>query len=243
VSIGPSRWSGLASRTVYFGHQSVGSGIVAGVEGLMTKYGIPLQIVQDPEPAAVTGPAFVHFLVGQKRDYASKNAALLRLLESSTRAHGVIVLLKYCYGDIKCPSDAATMFEAYRDTVDTIQSEHPDVTVVHATIPLTAVESALKSRAKQLVGRPTQREAAVARHRYNELLRSEFGGTEPVFDLAKVEAAQPDGMVAGFTAGGCLIETLAAENTDDGVHMNPRCQRNAAEALLDVLADVIEAGR
>jgi len=236
-----SRWSVIAERTVYFGHQSVGTGVVAGVERLAQEHSLRLRVVQAREPATVTGPAFVHFLAGQNRDYASKNAAVLRLLESRTRTQRPVVLLKYCYLDINSPADPATMFEAYRDTVDTIQFEHPDVTVVHATVPLTTVESAFKSGARQLFGRPTQREAAVARHRYNELVRAEFKATEPIFDLAKVESTQPDGMVAGFTSGGCMVETLAPHNTYDGVHLNARCQRAAAEALLDVLSDVIEA--
>jgi hypothetical protein len=50
-------------------------------------------------------------------------------------------------------------------------------------------------------------------------------------------------MLAGFTAGGCIIETLARHNTYDGRHLNARCQRIAAKVLLDVLSDVIEAGR
>jgi hypothetical protein len=238
-----SRWSVIGSRTVYFGHQSVGSGVVAGVERLSEEHALPLRVVQTREPAAVTGPAFIHFLAGQNRDYASKNAAMLRLLESRTRAQRPVVLLKYCYVDINSPADPATMFEAYRDTLETIQFEHPDVTVVHATVPLTTVESAFKAGAGQLFGRPTRREAAVARHRYNELVRAEFAGTEPIFDLAKVEATQPDGMVAGFTAGGCTIETLAPNNTYDGGHLNARCQRAAATALLDLLSDVIEAAQ
>jgi hypothetical protein len=236
-----SRWSVIAGRTVYFGHQSLGNAVVAGVEALAQEHGLALRVVQTREPAAVTGPAFIHFLAGQNRDYASKNAAVLRLLESVTRAQRPVVLLKYCYVDITSPAEPATMFEAYRDTVDTIQFEHPDVTMVHATVPLTTVEGAFKSGAKQFVGRPTRREAAIARHRYNELVRAEFADTEPIFDLAKVEATQPDGTLAGFTAGGCMIETLAPHNTDDGSHLNARCQRAAAEVLLDVLSDVIQA--
>ena len=108
------------------------------------------------------------------------------------------------------------MFEAYHDTVQAIRFEHPDVTVVHATVPLTTVESAFRSGAMQFVGRPTRREAAIARHHYNELLRSEFVDFEPIFDLAKVEATQPDGTLAGFSAGGSTIETLAQHNTADG---------------------------
>jgi hypothetical protein len=236
-----SRWSVIAERTVYFGHQSVGSGVIAGVERLREEHALPLRVVRTGDPAAVTGPAFVHFFAGQNRDYASKNATVLRLLESRTRARRPIVILKYCSADISSSADSATMFEAYRDTVDTIQFEHPDVTVVHTTISLTTVETALEWRAKRFFGRPTRREAAVARHRYNELVRSEFSGTESIFDLAKVEAMQPDRMLAGFGAGGSVIETLAPDNTLDGAKLNVRCQRAAAEALLNVLSEVIEA--
>jgi len=236
-----SRWSVIADRTVYFGHQSLGSGIIAAVEKLKGEHALPIRVVHTREPATVTGPAFVHFLAGQSRDYASKNAALLRLLESRTRAPRPVVVLKYCHTDINSAVDSARMFEAYRDMVDAIHFEHPDVTVVHTTIPLTTVESAFRWRAKQFLGRPTRREAAVARHRYNQLVRGEFSATEPIFDLAKVEAMQPDGMLVGFTADGCVIETLAPANTSDGGQLNVRCQRAAAKALLNVLSEVVEA--
>jgi len=238
-----SRWSVIAARTVYFGHQSIGNAVVAGVEELAREYVLPLRVVQTWDPAAITGPAFVHFLAGQNRDYASKNAAVLRLVESRARAQRPVVLLKYCFVDLYSPADAPTMFEAYCDTVEAIQFEHPDVTVVHSTIPLTTVEGTFKSGAMQFAGRPTRREAAIARHRYNELVRAEFTDTEPIFDLARVEATQLDGTLAGFAAGGCMIETLAPDNTDDGSHFNARCQRAAAETLLDVLSDVVEAAR
>jgi hypothetical protein len=235
------RWSIITSRTVYFGHQSIGSAVVSGVEELAQEHLVPLRVVHTREPATVTGPAFVHFLAGQNRDYASKNAAVLRLLESRTRAQKPVLLLKYCYVDLNSPADYPRMFEAYHDTVEAIRFEHPDVTVVHATVPLTTVESAFKSGAMQFAGRPTRREAAIARHRYNELVRTEFSDVEPIFDLAKVEATQLDGTLAGFIAGGSMIETLAPHNTEDGSHLNARCQRAAAEKLLDVLSDVIEA--
>ena len=238
-----SRWSAIANRTIYFGHQSVGSSVCTGVEGLAKDYAVGLRVVQTHEPETVTGPAVVHFLAGQHRDYASKNAAVLRLLESETRARNPVVLLKYCYGDITYQREYRLLFDAYRDTVDTIQFEHPDVTLVHTTIPLTIAETGLKARTKQYLGRTSTRDAAIARHRYNELVRAEFGASEPIFDLAKVQATRPDGMVAGFTAGGSTIETLAPENTADGTGLNPRCSRIAAEKLLDVLADVIEAAR
>ena len=134
------------------------------------------------------------------------------------------------------------MFEAYRDTVDTIQFEHPDVTVLHATIPLTSMaENALKSGTKLFLGLQSDREVAVARHRYNELLRTEFGSSEPIFDIARVQSTRPDGSIERFAFGGAFIETLAAENTTDGCALGPTCRNVAAAELLEVLADVIEA--
>ena len=237
----PARWSAIAQRMVYFGHQSVGSDVCAGIQELATDYALPLTVVQTREPQSVTGPAFVSFLAGRHRDYASKNAAILRLLESSTRARNPLVLLKYCYGDISSPREYTIVFDAYRDTVDTIQFEHPDVALVHTTIPLTTVEGGFKARTKRYLGRTTRRDVAVARHRYNELLRAEFGGFEPIFDLAQIQATTPDGTVSGFTSDGHRIETLAVENTNSGTDLSARCRRVAAEALLDVLATVIEA--
>ncbi len=237
------RWSAIARRTVYFGHQSVGSSVCAGVEELTRDYALPLRLVQTREPEIVTGPAFVHFLAGQHRDYASKNAAVLRLLESESRARNPVVLLKYCYGDITYPGEYNLLFDAYRDTVEAIQFEHPDVTLVHATIPLTIVENGFKARTKVYLGRTSRRDAAIARHRYNELVRAEFGVAEPLFDVAKIQATQPDGTVAGFTVAGSMIQTLASGNTADGTGLNAQCSRVAAETLLDVVADVIEATR
>ncbi len=242
-SLRTSRWSAIADRTVYFGHQSVGTSLSRGVEALATDFAIPLRVVQTHEPESVTGPAFVHFLAGRHRDYASKNAAMLRLLESETRARNPVVLLKYCYGDIDHPRECTPLFEAYRDTVEAIQFEHPDVTLVHATIPLTTVDTGFKARTKRFLGLTGRRDAAIARHRYNELVRAEFGLSEPIFDLAKVQARQLDGTIAGFKAGGSVIETLAPEHTADGTNLNPQCSKAAAETLLDVISDAIEAGR
>jgi hypothetical protein len=236
----PSRWSLVARRTVYFGHQSVGSDVCAGIRDLATDYSLPLTLVQTREPESVTGPAFVSFLAGRHRDYASKNAAMLRLLESPTRARNPLVLLKYCYGDITSPSEYRMLFDAYRDTVDTIEFEHPDVALIHSTIPLTTVESGFKARTKRYLGRTTRRDAALGRHRYNELLRAEFGGFEPIFDIAQVQALNADGTISGFASDGSKIETLAVENTAGGTDLNPRCRRLAAEALLDLLSTVVE---
>jgi hypothetical protein len=236
-----ANWSLIGTRTVYFAHQSVGSGVVAGVKSLAKEHGLSLRVVETREPASISGPAFVHFLVGEKRNYASKNAALLRLLEAPGRGPRPVVVMKYCYADANPPVNVARMFEAYQDTVDTIRYQHPDVRLVHTTIPLVSVEGRLKSAVRTILGKEARRDAAIARHRYNELLRAEFGNTDPIFDLARLEASVAGGGVAGFVAGGSRIDALATSNTDDGTHLDARCQRLAGEALLNLLSRVIQA--
>src|SRR3954463_6093363 len=86
LSSARARWSPIAERTVYFGHQLIGGEIVSGINELAREHALPLSVIHAREPATVTSPTFVHFLAGQNGDYASKNACLLRLLESKTRA-------------------------------------------------------------------------------------------------------------------------------------------------------------
>jgi hypothetical protein len=235
-------WRAVATRRVYFGHQSVGNDIVAGLETLNEQQDLGLRFVRTLTPAAVAGPAFVHFPAGVNGDPASKNEALLRELDARPEPDGAIALLKYCYVDVNERTDVPRMFDAYRRMTEEVHRRHPDVCLVHTTVPLTAVESAAKALVKGLLGRVTVRAAAVARHRYNELVRSAFSTTEPLFDVAAAEAIGGDGSRAGFAEDDARVETLSAEYTHDGGHLTAKGRLVVAARLLDVLASVANAG-
>jgi hypothetical protein len=244
VTVGDSmnliaRWAPIATRTVYFGHQSVGNDVLAGVRRWNDELALGVRLVQTRDPASVTGPALVHFLAGQNGDFASKNAALLRFLDGRSGADNAIVLLKYCYVDVHSGSDVRSQFDEYLDTAATIAVDHPDAVLVHTTIPITSiVEGPIKARAKHLLGRNTLRAAAVRRHRYNAFVRAEFSGREPLFDIALAESTRPDGKRDGFVEDGEDIETLAPEYTSDGGHLNGLGQRTVAASFLNALAEV-----
>ncbi|PYP52915.1 MAG: hypothetical protein DMD39_06040 [Gemmatimonadetes bacterium] len=232
-------WRAVARRAVYFGHQSVGADIVDGIEHLNKELALGLRIVQTYEPSAIAHPAFVHFLAGVNQHPLSKNVAMLNVLAARPRADSAIVLLKYCYVDIDRDTDVQALFASYRTAVSQIRSRFPDVTIVHTTVPVTTVESVLKGQVKRLLGRGSVRQDAIARGRYNALVRAAFAGREPLFDIARVEATRSDGSRAGFVINGQTIETLAPENTRDGGHLNTRGQRIVASELLNVLAGAI----
>lgn len=234
------RWRSVARRAVYFGHQSVGDDITGGIDRLNIEYSLGLRLVETSAPSEVAHPAFVHFHAGKNQDPVSKNAAMLRMLEARPRADRAIILLKYCYVDIGHETDVQAVFNAYLATVRTLRSRYPDVTVVHVTVPMTTVETAVIAAAKNLTGRRSVRQDAVARHRYNALVRAAFGEREPLFDIARIESTRADGSRVQFAWNGDQIESLASEYTRDGGHLNERGQALVARELLNVLARVAE---
>jgi hypothetical protein len=235
------RWSAVATRTVYFGHQSVGDGIVAGVDALNGKHSLGLRLVRTREPSVISGPAFVDFHAGRNRSPASKNASMLEILDRRPHPDRPFVLLKYCYADVCQGTDVNALFEAYRVTVGKIKVRHPDATIVHSTVPLTTVETPGKAEIKRLLGRSTVRQDAIARQRYNSLVRAAYTGSEPVFDIARIESTNGDGSTASFMWREECIETLAPEYTRDGGHLNARGQEVVARGLLDTLAQLAES--
>lgn len=237
-----ARWAAVARRRVYFGHQSVGGDIVAGLEELNDDYKLGIRFIETSDPSSVAGPAFVHFRAGNNTNASSKNESLLRILDARPQPDAAIVLLKYCYVDVRAGTDVEAMLHEYLHAVATIRSRHPDVTVVHATVPLTTVESSLKAGLKRVLRRPTVRGDARARARYNTLLRSAVAGDRWLFDIADIEAAGPDGARAIFRTGGIDVDLLDSAYTTDGGHLNANGRRVVAAGLLEVLADVIAAG-
>lgn len=229
----PPCWRMVARRRVYFGHQSVGRDIIGGLEALNHEHRLGLHFVQTRSPSMLSGPAFVDFLAGENTRPATKNRALLQQLDARQLPDDAIAMLKYCYVDIGADTDVARVFDDYRRTVDAVRSRHPDVTVVHVAVPITSVEGVAKARIKKLLGRPSLRAANARRHEYNALLRRAFSGSEPVFDLAAVEAFGAAG--AGRAGGSERLEALDPAFTHDGGHLNALGARTVAAAMLDVL--------
>lgn len=223
-------------RRIYFGHQSVGSDIVAGVEALRRDdRGIKVNVVQTRDFSAVAGPALVHFLVGRNEDPDSKNADFLAALDARPAPDHGVAMLKYCYVDVNGSIDPAAMFAGYERTMAEVRSRHPDLTIVHVTMPLTTVESASRATVKGLLGRQTARELARKRQAFNDLLRAKYAGKEPIFDLAEAESTLPDGSRSFFTVGTDTVYTMVPQYTTDGGHLNDAGRRRAAERFLGLV--------
>lgn len=233
-AITATQWNDLASRTLYFGHQSVGFNILDGVRSLQAENPqIRLQIVDGPQPPS--GPGLVQFTIGQNDDPASKTAEFVRAVAGDKSAAPVF-MWKYCYVDVKRETDIAAMFERYRSGVDELRRTHPNATIVHVTMPLTLAEASWDYYARKLMGRYTHRDLNRKRNLYNNLLKKEYEGKDPIFDLAAAESTHADGSREFFRYGGKPVYQLAPEWAADQGHLNAAGSRHVAEQFLLTLA-------
>lgn len=217
-------WQVVAPLLVVFGHQSVGDNILSGVTREAQARGVALNIVD--------------FKVGENEKPATKLAAFEERLAKGDGARAQVALLKFCYVDFRGDTDVDALFGDYVAMVERLSKSHPSLRFVHATAPLSTVQTGLKAFLKHLVGRPAQGEAEnQARHRYNELVRARFASTKAVFDIARVESEGPH--TCSFERDGKRWPCLAPALTDDGGHLNEKGQAAAAHAFVEAIAAAV----
>ena len=232
-----SAWTALAAKRVYFGHQSVGANIMDGVADVIAaEPRLGLRVVA-AEAAPETGGVFLHGAVGRNEDPAAKTDDFAARLDGPLAGRVDVAFHKYCYVDVTAATDVPALFERYRQTMARLAAAHPGVVFVHVTTPLVTVPAGGAATLKRLLGRVPGRAADnLARERFNELMRKEYAGREPVFDLAAVESTRPDGTREVSDAGGQTACALVPGYASDGSHLNETGRRRVAEELLVFLA-------
>lgn len=234
AGITAAQWNALASKRVYFGHQSVGNNMLDGVRDVLAQHpSIALRIADAGAGEPATAAGLYHGKVGRNGDPASKNAAFAAAVRSLAPD---VAILKYCYVDVSATTDPSALFAEYRRQMASLREERRGMLLVHATMPLTTVGGAREWLASKVRRTATSRDVNAIRSTYNRLLRETFGGKEPIFDLARIESTRSGGATAGFTRRGETVQALAPEFTDDGGHLNAAGRRAAAEEFLGVLA-------
>jgi len=243
--LSPESKAALAGARVFFGHQSVGSNIMAGVEDLLREDpGLGLRVVEVGNAGLPSGSFFAHGKIGQNGQPAGKTDDFARRLSAGLASAVDIAFHKYCYIDISERTDVAALFRHYRETMAGVRTAHPAVTLVHVTVPLTHVQYGPKAIVKKLMGRaPGGYGDNLRREQFNDLMRREYGGREPLFDLAAVESTRPDGSRESFTFKGAVGRALFPAYGSDGRHLNDAGRKRVAEELLAFLAGLAERQR
>ena len=236
-----SSWEKLSQKKIYFGHQSVGFNIIDGIKDLMKENPqIKLNIVETSEHKDFENPMFAHSRVGSNKDPKSKTDAFASLMDKGIGDGADIAFFKFCYVDISGQTDAQEIFTHYKDTLARLRAKYPKTAFVHVTVPLSTTKITWKTRIKEILGKDEiwEYDANIRKNEFNDLLRKEYSGKEPIFDLAYVESTFPDGRRSTFTKAGETYYSMAPEYTYDDGHLNETGRKRAAEQLLVFLANL-----
>jgi hypothetical protein len=239
-----STWKKLAGKRIYFGHQSVGYNIVDGIRNNMKgNPDIQLNVIETDKPANLNTSFFSHSAIGQNFNPKSKCDSFNNTIINNLEGNVDIAFFKFCYVDFDENTDVDKVFAEYRNVLSGLKSRYPKTVFVNITAPLTTpptgFTAAVKRAVKQLLGRHFIRmEDNIRREEFNEKLREECVGREPLFDLAKAESTFPDGTRASFSKEGRTYRTMVPEYTDDGGHLNEPGRKFVAEQLLIFLANL-----
>lgn len=233
-------WDALARKRIFFGHQSVGYDLVAGIEEICRrKPEVRLHVVETDDLSRLDGPALAHARVGVNTDPASKIAHFARIMESPGSETIDIALLKLCYVDVGTATGVDDLHARYEGELARLEAARPRTKFVRTTVPLTARQTGLKAGLKRLAGRVPGNDADNgARAAYNGLVRDRSPGKHPIVDVAASESTLPDGTGVSVRCGGGEYPCLARCYTTDGGHLNGAGRLAAARDMLLVLAEL-----
>jgi hypothetical protein len=232
-----ARLEALSGARIYFGHQSVGYNLVGGLQAVAKdRPELKLRFVETRRADDLRPGTFAHAENGHNVKPLTKIRDFAETLDGGVGKNVDVAFFKFCYVDFGPASEVEPVFAEYKATLAGLRGRYPQVRFVHVTTPLTTVPSGWKESVKRLLGRGSKdAEANVAREHFNALMRAEYGGREPLFDLAAVEATRPDGARTTFDLGGPQPALTPAYASDEG-HLNAAGARWAAEHLLVTLA-------
>ena len=222
----------LSKLKVYFGHQSVGGNLLDGLRQISEEQGVAVSIKEVQKAADVKIPEVAHVFVAENRDPLGKLAAFNRALDGG----GVdVAMVKFCYVDFAPDTNSSDLFRRYQETINALRLKNPHTVFVHATTPLTTVQTGYKATLKKLMGHaPYGVEENMRRNEYNNLLRSTYQGKEPIFDIANFEATGADGAPLAYDWNGMKVPYLNPAYTSDGGHLNNLARRKAAREMVSV---------
>jgi len=230
----------LLNARLFFGHQSVGFNIIEGIGDVLSeKGGRRLVVKETREQAASAGPGFLHSTIGQNGDPLGKIRDFDAIMRGGMAEGLDLAFMKLCYVDIQADTDVTAIFRGYRDTLAKLKADFPKTIFVHLTVPLVTQEKGIKPLLKRLLGRQVRGFGDnLARERLNNLLRNEYAGKEPLFDLARFESTRVDGSQTAMELNGERYYAMEEAYTDDGGHLNQKGRRFIAEQLLVFLASL-----
>ena len=230
---------------ILFSHHSVGANILEGVKRLDAESpgSDRLRVASIEEAFATKEPALIDFWGGQNGEPKTKIDSFAAVIRSEPRLKLDIAFMKFCYVDFNPRTDVNELFGYYRSTLDALKREHPEIRFAHVTVPLTTWPTGMKWRIFRIIGKEVwEDDANIKRAEFNRRLQESFS-SDPVLDLARLEATAPDGHLTTFERGGQSYLSLYPGYTDDGGHLNTLGQQIVGVAAVRFMAEGLNGRR
>ena len=198
----PQEWLDKARRKgVYFGHQSVGSNMLDGLDELSNtspkRYKI--EIVENPAPEWFDKHGGIgHNPIGENGNPASKVRDFIEQMTGKGYGrHAGTGMMKFCFVDITAATNVTGVFNTYRQGLEGLEHSCPKTVLVWWTVPV------VKD------GNNKKRES------YNALVRDYCRAHNKVlFDIADIESYSPGGQRRLAYS----LPVLDSSYTEDGSH-------------------------
>lgn len=223
----------LNNSTIFFGHRSVGSNIINGIQEIQNNYPqLKLNIKEiSLTDLTLETPAFLHARVGINTKPDTKIDDFVKALDLYGNKIE-IAFLKFCFVDINSKTDCEKLFNNYMSKITDIKVRYPKMEIIHFTVPLTTKQKGIKGKMKRII----HLDANIQRNKFNELIRKKFPENE-IFDIARLESTYPNGKINQY---GHNIPGLIPEYTNDGGHLNNQSRIYIAGKLLEMLLKTVE---
>lgn len=236
------KWQKLSEKVIFFGHQSVGENILDGINDVVRENPkINLLVKQNNDNVKMnSGTLIVHSMIGKNMEPTTKVDAFKEIMDNGMGGKANIAFMKFCYVDFNKDTDVEKVFNYYKNAMQYLKQKYPKTTFIHVTVPVEVNKGTWKTWIKNILGKKEiwEYENELPRGRYNILLRKEYEGREPIFDLALNESIYSDGKKEYFEYDGTRYPALVPEYTTDGAHLNEKGRKFIAQRLLAFLSSL-----
>ncbi len=234
----------VSQHTIYFGHKSVGADIISGLEELVSDNRIT--ILESRDVHSFAKYSFLHSGIGANTLPLSKIDAFKDVMHSGFGNRADFAFFKFCFVDFHEETDINEVFTHYTKTLHELNNTYPETTFIHVTTPLIAkntnLQTKLKNTIKPFIGRTVfTYKNNIYIHRYNKLIRAEYEGVEPIFDLARLESTIPDGDILTVAIDNEEVPFLYDKYASDEGHLSSYGGRYIARHLLSTIYDLIQS--
>lgn len=229
----------IKDKRIYFMHHSVGWNIMTGLKALIDETGIDLKIVDQNKQSALPAKVFVDATGGKNQHPKSKvDSFAAQIKELNSEMVPEIAFMKFCFVDFNPNTDVEELFSYYKQTIESLKKNKPDISFAHFTAPLFEQPNSIKDKINRFLGRLVWEDSSnIKRAEFNKLILETFP-QDPIFDIARIESTLPDGTRSSFEKDGNTYYSLASEYTNDGGHLNTLAQRRAAIEIAEFIAKI-----